>query len=241
MTKVWALPNDGIPNSLRSLVDPNVSSYDPGTGDIYYRSGNMGYAVKDFRDMHIGEQVYALEKMDREAKRKEVDFARLQQSHAKDIRNMSMSEYNQLRKELGYNNSYGNGLFGSGVSLNTGLGYAAPTTVKQVTKFDHWKDAREKFINGEIIDIEEVLKYVESDEDGYSKLVDMEIAEERAKNVTVHQHRINWRRWPLWRWLGAWLHRRDLGRNRHGQDYVGPTLYQRSRAAHRGPLDYGGF
>jgi hypothetical protein len=40
--------------------------------------------------------------------------------------------------------------------------------------------------------------------------VGMKIAEERkSKEVDsgVHKHRVNWRRWPAWRWLVSWLHR----------------------------------
>jgi len=206
------------------------------------------YEVHDYRDKTVygysPDEYQAVVSATYKAKQKEVDFQRVREISAKDIRDMSMAEYGQYRKSMGFvSDAPDRGILSApkprGVSLNTGSGFMAPA--KELTKFERWKDAREKFINGDITDIEEVLKHVESGEDGYSKLVDMEIAEERESRVTVHKHRFDWRRWPLWRWLVAGLHWRNLGRSRDREDDIGSALRQRSRAALGGPLDYGGF
>lgn len=142
---------------------------------------------------------------------KELDLQRLQQEAksktVKDIRDMTMDEYAAYRREVLGPQTHKP----MGVSLRTGsefLGTDYNTHPK--SPFDLWKDARDKFIEGDITDINEVLKHVKMDEDGYSKIVDMEIAEERAaKEVSdgLHKHRFCWSRWfATWR-LGAWFHR----------------------------------
>lgn len=123
----------------------------------------------------------------------------------KDIRDMSMAEYAEFR-----NRTIGPSTHKPlGVSTNVGPVFGTDYNTHPKSAFELWKEAREKFIKGEIDDVELVIKYVREDEPGYSKIVDMEIAEERkSKEVDsgVHKHRFNWRRWPTWRWLVPWLH-----------------------------------
>jgi hypothetical protein len=136
---------------------------------------------------------------------KELDFQRAQQANAKDIRDMSMAEYAEFRKRTIGPSTH------KPLEVSTNVGPVSGTDYNTHPKspFELWKEAREKFVKGEIDDVELVLKYVREDEPGYSKIVDMEIAEERkSKEVDsgVHKHRFNWRRWPTWRWLVPWLH-----------------------------------
>lgn len=182
---------------------------------------SYGYTVNDYRTVTEG-----IAK--RQAQQKEVDFQKLQQASANDIRNMSMAEYSQFRKNYGVGTSTGSG------------GIFAPEPAKE-TKFDRWTSARDDFINGKV-SLDEVLKYVDLDDaNKYDALVDKEIREERAKNVTVHQHGFSWRRWPLWRWLVSRLHWRNLGRHRDWEDDFGTALRQRPGTALRSPLDFSRF
>jgi hypothetical protein len=124
----------------------------------------------------------------------------------KDIRDMSVAEYASYRRSVLGPEEH----TPLGVSTNIGPIFGTDYNTHPKSSFELWKEAREQYIKGEIDDIELVLRYVREEEPGYSKIVDMEIAEERkSKEVDsgVHKHRFNWRRWPTWRWLVPWLHR----------------------------------
>lgn len=168
-----------IPDSLRSLVDPNVMSYDPSSGHITYRSG---YKVTDTRKSIILPDEFEL-------------------TTAEDIRNMSLREFGHFRAKHGLRRS--GGILGDPEDLAPSKKYA-PTALIHLdgpkAEIDLWKEAREQYVRGEV-DIEAVLKHVNLDDsDKYDQVVEEE-------GDGIHKHGFNWRRWTPWWWLARWLHR----------------------------------
>lgn len=220
-----------LEDQQKKLYGTPTIQFQATVNDVNYALGDMlganTYAVNDMRDMTNrthNQNLYEKAPLEVSPNRTLLAPYDIPKVVEKDIRDMTMKEFSDYRRSMG-------------VSTNSGSGEMfSLDPVKVLSKFEKWQDAREKFINGQG-SIEDVLKYVESDEDGYSRLVDEEIAEERKRDVAVPKHGINWRRWPLWRWIASRFHRRDLGRNRVWQIDSGTALRERPGAAQGSSMD----
>lgn len=181
-TREWHHMPDGFKRNRQTWYDTDpytqqrylFERWEDQDGKTWGKRVALDMLSQDERDALWAESVIAQERQRKAVLQTEVTVQQL--------KDMNMRDYADWRKTSRLAPEYV-GVLGSGKS-----------------KYDRWKDARDAYANG-TGSLDEVLKYVEEDNDRYDD---------------VYQYRVHRSRWHAWWWLARWWHRRALGRRGHG-------------------------